>query len=259
MSEEVASSVLDEVMGSTDVNDIESAVIDANESAESGSSGGISKEAFSQLSKSVEGLQSLIGKWGNERGTERSELQELKALLTQQNQPRDGETNGQGSDVWGKLMEDPEGTIANLVMKTVSSQNTQQQNAQNQVRETLKNIAPDFDEHHEDIVAMIAKDSGATKQQIASQLPNFGTATLFNVYKRVQAEKKLAEVDKLLGALKNQNVDWEQAKRALSKSHSSGDSFNPPSSASAPVIDPFTLGEEARKKLMAQRGIKLVT
>jgi hypothetical protein len=105
------------------------------------------------------------------------------------------------------------------------------------------------------VISTIAQDVGSDKASILRDLHTIEPAVLVNVSKRVMAEKKLAEANKLFEAMKNQGVDFDQAKRALSRSPQSGDSFNPPSSTDTPNVNIRNLSDEQRTQLMMKRGI----
>ena len=241
-------SVLDEVMGSGSESDggVAGAVNEPSSEDNSGTELGSTVE---KLSKAVEGIQSMVGKWGNEMG-------EMRQMF--QNQPAPAaDESGDGTDPFlSELIEKGESAIEERMTKFLQKHQTQQSQQQQQVLDQVKGFAPDFEEYHDDIVSAIATDSGANKAQVASNLHTLGPGVLVNAYKRVQAEKRLNDAESLLKAIKSQGtVDFDQAKRALAKRPGSGDTINPPSSTDVPKVDPYNLTDEQRKELMKQRGI----
>jgi len=249
MSDLEEGSVLDEVLGSSSES-ADGVDTSGSESSEEGNSKPEWSEAIEQLSKQVEGLASLQGKWGNEIG-------EIRNMYQNQPTPTQTETEGDSDPFLDKLINGGESAVADVVAKVLQNQQSQQTQLQQQVTEQVKGFAPDFEDHHEDIVAAIATDSGASKQQIASSLHTLGPAVLVNAYKRVVAEKKLKEADSLLKAIKSQGtVDFDQAKRALARKPGSGDSFNPPSSTDVPKVDVRSMTADQLNELMKQRGVK---
>jgi len=248
-TDEGSTSVLDEVLGSTD--DSLDGSGGNNEGSDQSGSLGIDPKAFQDLVASVNGMQNLVGKWGNEMG-------EMRTALTANpggNSADATDTSGASNDIWNQLMDAPEATLEKKFAEFQSKQRLQDQQKATQSREQIKSFIPDFDDIQDDVISTIAQDVGSDKASILRDLHTIEPAVLVNVSKRVMAEKKLAEANKLFEAMKNQGVDFDQAKRALSRSPQSGDSFNPPSTADTPNVNIRDLSDEQRAQLMMKRGI----
>jgi hypothetical protein len=246
---EGSASVLDEVLGSAEDSNMNEG--GSNEGSDTSGSPGIDPKAFNDLVNSVNGMQNLVGKWGNEMGEFRNMVSQNAGGGSADNT----DTSDGSNDIWNQLMDNPEATLEKKFSEFQNKQQTQAQQKAAQSREQIKSFIPDFDSIQDDVIGTIAKDVGADKASILRDLHTIEPAVLVNVSKRVQAEKKLAEATKLFEAMKNQGVDFDQAKRALSRSPQSGDSFNPPSSTDTPNVNIRNLSDEQRTQLMMKRGI----
>ena len=206
-------SVLDEVLGSTEGSSSEG-YDNSEASDESGSVGGIDPKAFNDLVSAVGGLQSQFGKWGNEIGEIRNAMSSATPLSNSENT----DVSGESSETWSKLMDNPDAYMEEKFRNLQQKQVSQNQQQINETRSALSNIAPDFDKYSDDVVSILSKDTSADKSQVQANLHNFGAPVLFNAYKRAQAEKENKDLRSLVDVLKNQGVDFTEAKRALTKS-----------------------------------------
>jgi len=241
-------SVLDEVLGSAEDSDGNGG--GENEGSVESGNPGIDPKQFSDLVSAVGGLQNQFGKWGKEIG-------DIRSLVSSSNPaPVEGGGDQGSSDIWNELMDDPEATLERKFAEYNQKQQSQAQQKASQSREQIKSYIPDFDSIQDDVVATIAKDAGVDKSQILQGLPNIDPAIIINVAKRVESDRKLAEVESLLSSMKNGGFDFDAAKRAMTRSPQSGDSFNPPRSTDTPHIDIGSLSLEQKRQMLVKKGIR---
>lgn len=173
------------------------------------------------LAKAVEGLQSLDGRRGNDIGHIKKMIEQMSA---QQAPQMDA---GSDSDLLGRFMSDPEGTLEEVVNKVTSRKTSQKKAIESSSMDAIRTVAPDFEDLQEDVISTIAKDVGASKQEVMDSLFDGGPGIPLNVYHRVKAEKRVQELESLVNALKNKGVDIEGA-RAFARGSSSGESVDSP-------------------------------
>jgi SpoVK/Ycf46/Vps4 family AAA+-type ATPase len=220
-------------------------------SENAGSPQGIDPKAFTDLANAVTGIQNQLGKWGNEMGSLRQTFE------NQQSQTMPEGSSDQASDALSKFMDDPQKFISEIAMNASSQQQQNQQQQVNAVRQAVMQDAPDFGEFEDDIIDQIVSDHNGTidKRAVMNDLYTLGRPALLNAYHRAKNARKLSESEKLIEVLKNQGVDLDQAKRALTRNHSSGDSFSPPSINQVPKTAPRDMTSEQRKAILAKIGV----
>lgn len=254
MSNENASqSVLDELQGGAESDSSALGILD--EGAENSGNTPSLEEQVAKLAKAVEGQQNLMGKWGNEIGGVRQLAEQLQGQTSPQPEMGSGGDGAQNA-TWNSLIEDPDKTMEQKFLEFQQKQQAQANQQAQQTRQSILQMAPDFDQYQDKIVDALAADSGADKRDLLNALPTLGLPALYNAYKRVQEKERADKAEQLLTQLKQSGGPaWDQVK-ALAKSPQSGDSFNPPASADVPSVNPRDLSSEDLAKMMAQRGIK---
>lgn len=174
------------------------------------------------LAKAVDGLQRLDGRRGNDIG----HLKKMLENMATNSQPSmDGQ--GSDSDLLGQLLSNPDETLESLVEKVSQKKTMQKKQFQSSTKEAIKQVAEDFDDYFDDVVAAVAKDVGASKEDIRESIFEGGPGIPINVYHRVKAERRVKELESLVNALKNKGVDISGAK-AFSRGSSNGESLDTP-------------------------------
>jgi SpoVK/Ycf46/Vps4 family AAA+-type ATPase len=156
-------------------------------------------------------------------------------------------------------MDNPQQFIADIAMNTSQQQQQSQQQQVTAVRQALINDAPDFGEYEDDIIDLIVSDhKGAVdKRAVTNDLYSLGTPALLNAYHRAKNAKELSSANNLIEILKGQGVNIDDAKRALTKNHSSGDSFQPPERNQAPKVAARDIPSDQRQAILAKLGVKV--
>lgn len=206
---------------SAGVGESGSSNFDGDSSGESGSGEGqdrLSKieQMVEQLANSVEGTQKVIGRFGNEMGP-------VRDLISQLNSSNGQNQNGENDNAMIKsFMEDPQGTIAKVARESQTREAQERVQRQNQVLESVMEMAPDFEEHRADVLEAIAKDTQKPMSYVEQNFLEGGPGIAYNVLMRVKAEKELAELQKTMENLKRMGTDIEGAK-AFQRGASNGE------------------------------------
>lgn len=190
------------------------------------------------LIKEIEGMRSLIGKWGNEMGALRSQRS------SEPQKPRDT------SEIMQRFVEDPENFIASVSEQRMTRAQQEARQRKESARATISRLEPDFDSVRNDIIDTIVKDIGdpAIRGRLEDDLySNVDAGTLVNVAKRVKLEKKVKEYEALFNNIKSKGVDIDSM-RGFSRGPRSGDTADAPRDPYAGV-DPYRLSDEALSKL----------
>jgi len=218
-------------------------------SDESGNSQDQTMDAIAALTKQVEGLTSLSGKVGRELG-------EVRNYMNQQTQPQNNVSEGaagEGNDPFDQLLSDPDAWVKNKFSEMSKHQADSNQRQITETREILRSHDPEAEQYNDEMINILSKDTGMDKSQVATEMHRLGAPTLVNVLERAKANKKLEQMEKLVEAMKQGGGDIDAAKRALMKTPSSGESFQPPSSADVPKVNVRNMDDNALAKLYKER------